>query len=147
MAITIIVVWLTWPFILLFCADFAVTAPSLQNVQEAGANPGVPLAGQPISKEWEEARQIRNGVRTVKKQLSINTERQRRSHHEENPTANPSPDSDDFYLDLLNVSAPSYVKELYRNLSRKHKDSDEIDATTIRSIPPIRSGGAEGEQL
>lgn len=149
MAITFIVVWLTWPFILLFCADFAITAPSLQNVQEAGANPGVPLAGQPISKEWEEARQIWNGVRIVKKQLSINTERQRRMSNDQNPspTANPSPDSDDVYLDLLNVSVPSYVKELYRNLSRQHKDSDEVDATTIRSIPPIRSGGAEGEQL
>lgn len=140
MAMTIITVWFTWPFILLFCADFAITAPSsLQNVQEAGANPGVPLAGQQLNKEWEEARQIWNGVRTVKKQLSINTERQRRTRE----TTTPTPSTLDEYL--YNISAPSYVKELYRNISLK--DSDEIDATKIRSLPAIHTGDSNGEQL
>lgn len=134
----ITIVWLTWPSILLLCAGFAISAPSLQS---DGANPEVPLAGQALSKEWEEARQIWNGVRTVKKQLSVNTESQRQSRE---ASTTPIPSSIDDY-GLSNVSAPSYVKELYRNLSLQ--DSDEVDATTIRSLPAIHSGDADGEQL
>ena len=39
---------------------------------------------------------------------------------------------------LASVSAPAYVKELYRNLSKQ--DSENSDATTIRSIPAIHDG-------
>lgn len=124
-----LMICLTWPSILLFCADFASTAPSLQETE-------APFAKQALSTEWEEARQIWNGVRTVKKQLSVNAKREERS-----TTSTPIPAILDDYL--ANVSAPAYVKELYRNLSLQ--DSDKVDATTIRSLPASREG--DGEQL
>ena len=39
---------------------------------------------------------------------------------------------------LASISAPAYVKELYRNLSKQ--DSENTDTTTIRSIAAIHDG-------
>jgi hypothetical protein len=52
-------------------------------------------------------------------------------------TANSAPTSivDD---GLANLAIPGYVKELYRNLSKQ--DSENTDATTIRSIPAMYNG-------
>lgn len=82
-----------------------------------------------LSQEWEEARQIWNGVRSVKKQLvERGLSRMRRS----------SSDLPANTYGLDNVSVPAYVKELYRNISQL--DAEDIDATTIRSLPAINSG-------
>ena len=47
--------------------------------------------------------------------------------------------------DLASISAPAYVKELYRNLSKQ--DSENTDATAIRSIAALRDGKSNGKSL
>ena len=44
--------------------------------------------------------------------------------------------------DLASISAPAYVKELYRTLSKQN--SENTDATTIRSIAALRDGKSNG---
>ena len=128
--------------LLLVSIYFARSAPTLQNAEEA-QDPaqiplGMPSAGQALGAGWEEARQIWNGVRTLKKQLAAR-EREKRSESDPTPSAHTNPDN----FALSNISAPAYVKELYLNLTRQ--DSEEIDATTIRALPAMYSGEGNGK--
>jgi hypothetical protein len=47
------------------------------------------------------------------------------------------------YSDLNNLSIPipTYMKELYWNLSRQ--ESEDADTTTIRSMPGLETGNGE----
>ena len=106
--------------VLLF-AHVANSAPSLQDINEEVAPTKVAGA---LNADWEEARQIWNGVRTMKKQMSATVKERR----EAGDSTTPMPGKiDDYGLD--NISVPTYVKELYRNLSQQ--DTENIDATTI----------------
>lgn len=120
--------------ILLFAttAHFANSAPTQNGEDEAPTE----MAGV-LSAEWEEARQIRNGVRTVKKQV-LAAKRERREEPD-----NPTRESIASDNDLANVSAPAYVKQLYLNLSQQN--SENTDATTIRSLPAIHNGDMQSE--
>jgi hypothetical protein len=121
--------------VLLFAvtAHVANSAPSLQDINEEVAPTKVAGA---LNADWEEARQIWNGVRTVKKQMSATVKERR----EAGDSTTPMPGKiDDYGLD--NISVPTYVKELYRNLSKQN--TENIDATTIRSLPAIHDGDSE----
>lgn len=94
-----------------------------------------------LSQEWREAREIWNGVRSVKKQLA---QRELSRFRRESDVPTPLPYLTDNY-GLDNISVPAYVKELYRNISLL--DPEDIDATTIRTLPAIYSGDGDGERL
>ena len=85
-----------------------------------------------LSKPWEDARQIWNGLRTVQKHYAA---RERRNA---NPTPRPPPLN---HSELNNLPIPAYMKELYWNISLK--DPHDLETTTIRSLPALHTG--EGE--
>ena len=92
----------------------------------------------PLSVDWEEARQIWSELRLSKKQLTAAAAaRTRRS------TPTPMP-PDHAALNSLS-EVPSYVKELYWNISVK--GSEDIDTTTIRSLPALHQGDGESWAL
>ena len=124
--------------ILLFAtiAHFANSAPALQNANGEDEAP-TKMAGV-LSAEWEEARQIWNDVRTMKKQV-LAAKRERREEPD-----NPTRESIASDSDLANVSAPAYVKQLYLNLSQQ-QNSENTDATTIRSLPAVHNGDSNSE--
>ena len=91
---------------------------------------------KPLSKPWEEAREIWNGLRVAKKQNSAARERR----DAPDPTQ-VSPQADYSDLNNLSIPIPTYMKELYWNLSRQ--ESEDADTTTIRSMPGLETGNGE----
>ena len=112
--------------VLLFAVNFEYSEPNLQNPNEADETLG---AGDT---------QIWKGVT---KQRSA-TEKDRRNAQSDafpaTPTTNRISDSD-----LSDLPIPSYVKELYRNLSQHN--SKNTEATTIRSLPAIHNEENNGK--
>ena len=129
--------WQAIAAILLACAGFysCAPAPTLQNADAvAELRPAAPTP----SAEWEEARQIWNGVKMLKKQMPP---RLKRSVRWANPTPVTPVTPDDY--GLANVSAPAYIKELYHNLSLQ--DAEDNDATIIRSLPALHTEEGNGK--
>ena len=91
---------------------------------------------KPLSKPWEEAREIWNGLRVAKKQNSAARERR----DAPDPTQ-VSPQAAYSDLNNLSIPIPTYMKELYWNLSRH--ESEDADTTTIRSMPGMETGNGE----
>ena len=120
--------------LLLLCCISLYLASSAPTV----APPTDPPSG--LSAEWEEARQIWNGVRSVKKLLAVREQFRARDRRSD---VTPTPPVTQDHHGLDNVSVPAYVKELYWNISLQ--DSEDIDATTIRSLPAMHSGEKDGK--
>lgn len=116
-------------FLLCLYAEFTSCAP----VREDDASTAAPPVAQPPNEAWEQARQLWNGVRQLRKELV-----RRNKREEPTPTSRPARSADD--IDLDNVSAPAYVKELYLNLT---KQSNIDDTTLIRSLAAIQSNAGE----
>lgn len=109
--------------LLYFCAELTSCAPARKD----DASTVAPPIAQPPNAAWEETRQLWNGVRQLRKELS------RRQKREAQPTPTSRPDADD--IDLDNVEAPAYIKELYVNLTRQSKVDD---TTLIRSLTAMQ---------
>ena len=92
---------------------------------------------RPLTKPWEDARQIWNGLRTVQKHYAA---RERRNAP--TPTAEPVPVD---HSELNSLSIPAYMKELYLNMSQQ--DSKDVDTTTIRSLPALNTSESESATL
>ena len=123
-------------FVLMYLANSAPapTEPNVaENIQKNRVS-GQPVR-KPLSQSWEEAREIWNGLKVMKKQ-SAAASRERR----DTPTTVP-PQPDYSPLNNLSVPIPTYMKELYWNLSRH--ESEDLATTTIRSLSGLETGSGE----
>ena len=129
---------------LMFCAlsvliYLANSAPTPTELNTAANSPTNRVSGKParkpLSQPWEEAREIWNGLRMVKKHYAA----KRQAREADGPTSSPAPDYSD--LNDLSIPIPAYMKELYWNISQ-HK-TDDVETTTIRSLPARRTGNGE----
>lgn len=117
----------------------ASSAPA-PNAERENTMPSKEPLRRELSDSWKEAREIWNGVRVLKKQHAQRRERRM--------VADPTPSTISINeTELLNLSIPTYMKELYWNISKhdsRNRNSEE--ATTIRSLPAIHTGNSESHE-
>ena len=118
--------------LVLLCAELASCAPTPNT--DTDPNTLTPLIAEPPNAGWAEARELWNGVKKLRKELL-------RRKRDDEPTPTSTPDATDINLD--NITAPEYVKELYRNLTKKPKSPGNQDRTFIRSLPALQRDPGE----
>ena len=113
--------------LMLLCAALTNCAPTPN--ADIDPNTLTPSVAEQPNAGWMEARELWNGVKKLRKELL------RRKRNDE-PTPTSTPDAVD--KNLENITAPEYVKELYRNITKKPKSHREQDRTLIRSLSALQ---------